>query len=216
MWIECWDVRLGCTSHHVWIPFKLWPWLAGVFAYGVGAALYATHTPERYFKGKLDFFGCGHNLFHFGCFIGAAFHMWGSINVFHERQMFSCPETGLSTNWFKYHLSSKIYFHIFRNIRLFPFCIDVLFIRINAALHVYLHVCALSTRVRVRARVRLRARFAVDLCLSKSARLHSFSRVRLRSRFVVNLCSTRPSGGNLGWRFTAGATSGIFTCILIK
>ena len=75
--------------------FKLWPWVVGAFAYGIGAVLYGTNTPERWFKGKLDFIGHGHNLFHTGCIIGALLHTWASLKCFHERQLFSCPETGL-------------------------------------------------------------------------------------------------------------------------
>ena len=57
--------------------------------------LYATNTPERWVKGKFDYLGHGHNLFHMGCIIGALIHIWASLKCFHERQLFSCPETGL-------------------------------------------------------------------------------------------------------------------------
>ena len=77
------------------LGFKLWPWLAGEFCYGIGAALFGTKTPERFYKGKFDFFGTGHNWFHLGCVIGAVIHVWASIKCFHERQIYSCPETGL-------------------------------------------------------------------------------------------------------------------------
>ena len=75
--------------------FKLTPWTVGEFAYGIGAVLYATNTPERWVKGKFDYLGHGHNLFHMGCIIGALIHIWASLKCFHERQLFSCPETGL-------------------------------------------------------------------------------------------------------------------------
>ena len=83
----------GMAEGQAW-GFKLSPWLIGEHFYGIGAVLYGTKTPERFFKGKCDFIGSGHNWFHLGCAIGAAIHFWASLKSFHERQLFECPEIG--------------------------------------------------------------------------------------------------------------------------
>ena len=81
------------------LGFKLWPWIAGELCYAVGATLFGTKTPERFAKGKFDYLGSGHNLFHFSCVVGAVIHIWASFKCFHERQIYSCPETGIY-NWY--------------------------------------------------------------------------------------------------------------------
>jgi len=70
-------------------PFLLF-FIAGNI-YAVGAVLYATKWPEKSFPGKFDCFGNSHNIFHVCCVIGAVLAWWGSIRVFHERQLYSCP-----------------------------------------------------------------------------------------------------------------------------
>ena len=93
---------MPCAAHATFfveegqaMGFKLWPWVAGYAGYGIGVAFYAFKIPERWSPGKYDYLGHGHNLFHTGCLIGALFHTWASLKCFHERQLFSCPETGL-------------------------------------------------------------------------------------------------------------------------
>ena len=79
--------------------FAMWPWLGGGILYGIGAILYAIRFPERYFKRTFDIFGSSHQLFHFFVLAAALLHIWASIRVFHERQMYPCPENGtLSAN----------------------------------------------------------------------------------------------------------------------
>ena len=64
--------------------------IAGAF-YAVGAVLYAKRWPEKNYPGKFDCFGNSHNIFHLCCLVGAVLAFWGSIRVFHERQLYSCP-----------------------------------------------------------------------------------------------------------------------------
>jgi adiponectin receptor len=71
--------------------FPVWIFvLAGCFGAG-GAVLYALKWPEKSFPGRFDFFGNSHNIFHFCVLVGQFLTWWGSIRVFHERQLYSCP-----------------------------------------------------------------------------------------------------------------------------
>ena len=71
--------------------FPVWIFLlAGGFGIG-GAVLYAIKWPERRFPGRFDCFGNSHNIFHFCVVIGQILTWWGSIRVFHERQLYACP-----------------------------------------------------------------------------------------------------------------------------
>lgn len=63
----------------------------GGVVYIFGAVLYSKKWPERQFPGIFDNFGNSHNIFHVCVIIGAAIHWCGSIRIFHERQLYSCP-----------------------------------------------------------------------------------------------------------------------------
>ena len=70
-------------------PFWIF-FIAGAF-YAGGAVLYAKKWPEKSYPGKFDCFGNSHNIFHICCVLGAVLAQWGSVRVFHERQLYSCP-----------------------------------------------------------------------------------------------------------------------------
>lgn len=71
--------------------FPILVFLAGGAAYMVGAFLFAIRWPERKFPHVFDYFGNSHNIFHVCCVVGAVLCWWGSVRVFHERQLYSCP-----------------------------------------------------------------------------------------------------------------------------
>ena len=71
--------------------FPLWIFLvAGGFGV-IGATLYALKWPEKQYPGRFDCFGNSHNIFHFCVVIGQILTWWGSVRVFHERQLYTCP-----------------------------------------------------------------------------------------------------------------------------
>ena len=79
--------------------FAMWPWLLGGIFYAVGAILFATHFPERLFP-ESRFIATwlqGHTIFHCLILAAAFLHFWASLRVFHERQVFPFPESGVIT-----------------------------------------------------------------------------------------------------------------------
>lgn len=73
--------------HH----FDLWPWVCCGGFYVVGAVLYGLNWPECFYKGRFDYIGNSHNIFHVFIVIASLFSWYGSIRVFHERQLYTCP-----------------------------------------------------------------------------------------------------------------------------
>lgn len=71
------------------MPVGLFVW--GGVSYITGAILYAKKWPESRFPGRFDYLGNSHNIFHVACLIGAFVHWWGTIRVFHLRQLYQCP-----------------------------------------------------------------------------------------------------------------------------
>lgn len=71
--------------------FDTWPWATGGFLYIFGAVIYSYNWPECFSNGKFDIFGNSHNIFHICVVLGALIHWYGSIRLFHERQMYMCP-----------------------------------------------------------------------------------------------------------------------------
>ncbi len=59
---------------------KTWPVLWPLFLMGAlyitGALLYAMHIPERWFRGKLNYFGHSHFLFHMFVVAASLTHLW--------------------------------------------------------------------------------------------------------------------------------------------
>jgi adiponectin receptor len=71
--------------------FDTWPWATGGAFYIIGAVVYAFRWPECFSNGKYDYFGNSHNIFHIFVVMAALMHWYGSVRVFHERQMYACP-----------------------------------------------------------------------------------------------------------------------------
>ena len=64
---------------------KLRNWYYGGFSYIFGALLYILRFPEKKFKGKFDYFGSSHQIFHILVFSGATFHYFGSLDAYNYR-----------------------------------------------------------------------------------------------------------------------------------
>ncbi|ORZ04725.1 putative hemolysin-III channel protein Izh2 [Lobosporangium transversale] len=50
-------------------------------SYVIGALLYASRTPEKFFPGKFDHFGSSHQIFHICVLMGVTFHIIGTIKT---------------------------------------------------------------------------------------------------------------------------------------
>ena len=64
---------------------KLKNWYIGGISYIIGAFLYILRFPEKKFKGKFDYIGSSHQLFHILVVIGAASHYFGSLDAYKYR-----------------------------------------------------------------------------------------------------------------------------------
>mmetsp|Transcript_29871 Transcript_29871/g.21621 ORF Transcript_29871/g.21621 Transcript_29871/m.21621 type:complete len:191 (+) Transcript_29871:706-1278(+) len=73
------------------LPAKVGPYALGGAIYIFGAILYVTDVPERFWPGKFDIWGCGHQVFHICVVIGAMIHYVESWRVYKERLEFVCP-----------------------------------------------------------------------------------------------------------------------------
>ena len=60
-------------------------WYLGGISYVVGALLYILRFPEKTFKGKFDYIGASHQIFHVLVFCGAFFHFLGSLDAYNYR-----------------------------------------------------------------------------------------------------------------------------------
>jgi len=59
------------------------PWLAGHgILYIVGATIYATRVPERWYPGKFDIYCSSHQIFHVLVLVAASTHLTGLIKAF--------------------------------------------------------------------------------------------------------------------------------------
>ena len=81
-------VHLSLFSHtvHGYVPgIKLINWYLGGISYIIGAIIYILRFPEKKFKGKFDYFGSSHQIFHILVFLGATFHYFGSLDAYKYR-----------------------------------------------------------------------------------------------------------------------------------
>ena len=59
--------------------------------YALGAVIFAIKWPEKYFKHKYDIVGSSHQIFHVCVVVASVIHLWASIKMFRERQLYQCP-----------------------------------------------------------------------------------------------------------------------------
>lgn len=92
------------ADSRVLMTFDIWPWLTGGALYILGAIVYAKRWPECIANGKFDYLGNSHNIFHVCILLAALMHWYGSVRVFHERQMYACPT---AAHWLTAYLMPK-------------------------------------------------------------------------------------------------------------
>ena len=81
-------IHLSFFSHTVngYVPgIKLINWYLGGISYITGAIIYILRFPEKKFKGKFDYIGSSHQIFHILVFLGATFHYFGSLDAYKYR-----------------------------------------------------------------------------------------------------------------------------------
>jgi adiponectin receptor len=71
--------------------FITFPWAFGGGLYIFGACMYIMRIPERFKPGFFDIFGSSHQFFHFLIVAAAFVHYRASVQIFHERQLYTCP-----------------------------------------------------------------------------------------------------------------------------
>lgn len=72
--------------------FHVEPWLLGGLLYVVGTMFYLYKVPESCCKhNQFDIIGNSHQIFHICILLAALAHYYGSVQVFHDRQINSCP-----------------------------------------------------------------------------------------------------------------------------
>jgi adiponectin receptor len=81
-------IHLSLFNHTVngYVPgIKLINWYLGGISYITGAIIYILRFPEKKFKGKFDYIGSSHQIFHILVFLGATFHYFGSLDAYKYR-----------------------------------------------------------------------------------------------------------------------------------
>jgi len=67
--------------HYAFYELYLWCLIVMALFYLVGAAIYASRMPERFWPGKFDLIGNSHQIFHSFVVIAACFHMYAIYSL---------------------------------------------------------------------------------------------------------------------------------------
>jgi adiponectin receptor len=59
--------------------------------YICGVLIYIYKVPERWWPGKFDIYGHSHQIWHFMVLMAAISHYFGSLEMYHKRQITMCP-----------------------------------------------------------------------------------------------------------------------------
>ncbi|KAF2757263.1 adiponectin receptor protein 1 [Pseudovirgaria hyperparasitica] len=76
--------QLVLTRGAAWAYYFYAPVVKSVLVYFVGAVLYASKTPERWWPGMFDYVGGSHNIWHLAVVIGILFHYLAMHDFFRE------------------------------------------------------------------------------------------------------------------------------------
>lgn len=87
-------IQLGMTRGLAWAAYFYAPITKSALVYAVGAVMYASKAPERYFPGWFDYFGGSHNIWHLAVLGGILFHYHAMQDFFAQafiRAQTHCP-----------------------------------------------------------------------------------------------------------------------------
>ena len=68
----------------------LGPLFMNFCVFGVGACFYVSKCPERWLNGQVDYFRCGHNVFHVCVLLGLWINFRNSWTLYEHRLAFEC------------------------------------------------------------------------------------------------------------------------------
>jgi len=71
--------------------FDIGPWIYGGLCYIIGAVLFVSRTPERWFPRKLDLVGSSHQIHHMCVIIGCTIHFVEGFKLYTMRKSMVCP-----------------------------------------------------------------------------------------------------------------------------
>ncbi|KAI5298978.1 hypothetical protein KEM56_003620, partial [Ascosphaera pollenicola] len=75
-------VQLSLTRGFVWAVYFYAPITKSIAVYSVGAFVYASKIPERWWPGLFDYAGCSHNIWHLAVLGGILFHYTAMQELF--------------------------------------------------------------------------------------------------------------------------------------
>lgn len=76
--------QLATTRGVEWAYYFYAPVTKSILVYLLGAVLYASKVPERWFPGMFDYVGCSHNIWHIAVLSGILFHYTAMQDMFSQ------------------------------------------------------------------------------------------------------------------------------------
>jgi adiponectin receptor len=86
--------QLSYTRGIGWCLYFYAPVVKSILVYGLGACVYASKIPERWFPGLFDYCGASHNIWHIAVLSGILFHYFAMQELFEgafQRAQGECP-----------------------------------------------------------------------------------------------------------------------------
>jgi adiponectin receptor len=75
-------IQLSYTRGFEWCLYFYAPVMKSILVYGLGACIYASQIPERWFPGLFDYCGASHNIWHIAVLGGILFHYFAMQELF--------------------------------------------------------------------------------------------------------------------------------------
>lgn len=89
-------LQLNLTRGPEWTYYFYAPIVKSVLVYAVGACVYASHVPEKWWPGLFDYAGGSHNLWHLAVLGGILFH-YSAMMQLYQGAFMRAGECGCST-----------------------------------------------------------------------------------------------------------------------
>ncbi|KIX94001.1 uncharacterized protein Z520_10338 [Fonsecaea multimorphosa CBS 102226] len=75
-------LQLNYTRGAAWTFYFYAPVAKSIMVYFVGALIYASQVPEKWWPGSFDYIGCSHNIWHVAVVLGIIFHYFAMLDFF--------------------------------------------------------------------------------------------------------------------------------------